>query len=289
MIARLALPLVARRAVALVAVAAALAACGGKPPKPKAAASPAAAPAASASPAPSAPASPAGSPPPAATPAAGLPTITYTQAAAGLPADPDQASTALLAEALQVTAKTPVYDAPGGRARAYLTPQISGVDLIMPVVRRENGWVAVLLPSLNRSIGWLPEGGAHTVALHDQLVVRRGAFTLTWLRDGVVRQTWTVTVGAPATQTPLGRTFVLGRSSLPSKVYAGLDVLALGGVPDDKGAVADGLADAHTGIHAWYRNEFGYRKSNGCVRMPPAAQKVLLDNIPPGTSVVVLA
>ncbi|WP_432976957.1 L,D-transpeptidase [Dactylosporangium sp. CA-233914] len=236
---------------------------------------------------PSSPA-PAASTPSAAPPAQGLTTITYTQAATGLPADPDQASTTPLAEALRVGDKSAVYDAPGGQARAYVTPQISGVDLVMPVVARRDGWVAVLLPSMNRSIGWLPPGNWTTRPLRDQIVVRRGAFTLTWVRDGVPQQTWTVTVGAPATQTPLGRTFVLGRSSLPSKVYAGLDVLALGAVPDDKNAVASGLSDAHTGIHAWYRNEFGYRKSNGCVRMPPAAQKVLLEQITPGTSVVVL-
>jgi lipoprotein-anchoring transpeptidase ErfK/SrfK len=141
---------------------------------------------------------------------------------------------------------------------------------------------------MNRSIGWLPPDGWKIHQLHDQIVVHRGAFRLTWLRDGAEQQSWTVTVGAPATQTPLGRTFVIGRSTQPDKVYAGLDVLALGAVPDDKNAVAKGLADAHTGIHAWYRNEFGLRISNGCVRMPPAAQKVLLDQIVPGTSVVIL-
>ncbi|GAA3451232.1 L,D-transpeptidase [Dactylosporangium matsuzakiense] len=226
--------------------------------------------------------------PPAAPAAAGLTTITYTQAATGFPADPDQASTTPLAEGLQLQAKSPVYDAVGGAPRAYLTPQISGVDLVMPVVARQSGWVAVLLPSMNRSIGWLPPGNYTVTPLHDQIIVHRAAFTLTWVHEGQAQQTWTVTVGAPATETPLGRTFVLGRSSLPSKVYAGLDVLALGAVPDDKNAVASGLADAHTGIHAWYRNEFGYRKSNGCVRMPPAAQKVLLSAIGSGTSVVVL-
>lgn len=275
-----------RRAVALAALAATLAApltaCGARHAPPKAPPPAVAAQSVPASPSPSA------SVPPAAAPAAGLPTITYTRAATGFPADPDQSSTALLAEGLQVSGERPVYDAPGGTARALLTPQISGVDLIMPVVRRSDGWVAVLLPSVNRSIGWLPPGGWTTRPLRDQLVVQRAAFTLTWLRDGVPQQTWTVTVGAPATPTPLGRTFVLGRSSLPGKVYAGLDVLALGAVPDDKSAVASGLADAHTGIHAWYRNEFGYRRSNGCVRMPPAAQQVLLDRIAPGTSVVVL-
>ncbi|MEV6924340.1 L,D-transpeptidase [Dactylosporangium sp. NPDC051485] len=273
-----------RRAAVLAALAATLAGCGSSHPPRGAAPSPAA-PVAAPS-----PVLPSASPTPAAvsSPAAGLTTITYTQAATGFPADPDQASMVPLAEALQLDANAPAYDAPGGTARAYLTPKISGVDLIMPIVSRRDGWVAVLLPSVNRSVGWLPPGGWHTTPLRDQIVVHRGAFTLTWLRDGAAQQTWTVTVGAPATQTPLGRTFVLGRSTQPSKVYAGLDVLALGAVPDDKKAVAAGLADAHTGIHAWYRNEFGYPGSNGCVRMPPAAQQVLLANIPPGTSVVVL-
>lgn len=263
-----------------------LTACGGKPAKRHAE------PVASASVASPAPSTPTESTPeavpPAAAPAAGLPTITYTQAATGFPADPEPSSTVPLAEGLHPTAKIVAYDAPGGTPRAYLTADISGVHLTMPIVAKRAGWVAVLLPSINRSIGWLPAGKWVTEPLRDQLIVRRGAFTLTWVRDGVTQQTWTVTVGAPATPTPLGRTFVIGRSRLESKVYAGLDVLALGAVPDNPGAVATGLQDAHTGIHAWYRNEFGYRKSNGCVRMPPAAQKVLLEQVVAGTSVVVL-
>lgn len=283
-----------RRVAALTALAVCLtggvAACGKAKAKPRADAAATAAPAPPASePAPASPeasaAAPVSSAPPA---AAGIPTITYTRGASGFPADPEQTSTVPLTEALHPTAKLAAYDAPGGTARAYLTPDISGVPLNMPIVARRSGWVAVLLPTVNRAVGWLPAGSWSTVPLRDQLVVRRGAFTLTWLRDGVAQQTWTVTVGAAATQTPLGRTFVLGRSRLSSQVYAGLDVLALGAVPDDKGAVAAGLEDAHTGIHAWYRNEFGYRKSNGCVRMPPAAQKILLDAVASGTSVVVL-
>ncbi|GAA1523728.1 hypothetical protein GCM10009827_045230 [Dactylosporangium maewongense] len=274
-----------RRAAALTALTICLTGCGSSPSKPAQSAAPSAS---SQAPASASPSVQAAAPASAAPAPAGIPTITYTKAATGFPADPDQSSTVPLTEAAHPTAKLAAYDAPGGTARAYLTPDISGVPLVMPIVARRSGWVAVLLPSLNRSIGWLPEGGWNRVPLHDQLIVRRGAFTLTWVRDGAVQQTWTVTIGAPETPTPLGRTFVLGRSSLPSKVYAGLDVLALGAVPDDKGAVAEGLADAHTGIHAWYRNEFGFRRSNGCVRMPPAAQQALLDAVPAGTSVVVL-
>jgi len=279
--------MLARRAAVLAALAATLlAGCSSKHEPPRAGPTPAAPEPTTLVAGPSSPA-PAASVAPSAAPA-GLTTITYTQAATGFPADPDQASITPLGEGLQVREKLPVYDAVGGTARAYVTPQISGVDLVMPVVAKQSGWAAVLLPSMNRSIGWLPPGNWSTVALRDQIVVHRGAYTLTWVRDGAPQQTWTVTVGAPATETPLGRTFVLGRSSLPSKVYAGLDVLALGAVPDDKKAVATGLADAHTGIHAWYRNEFGFRRSNGCVRMPPAAQKTLLDNVGAGTPVVVL-
>ncbi|MFI5913042.1 L,D-transpeptidase [Dactylosporangium sp. NPDC051541] len=284
--------MLARRAVALAALAVTLAAplagCSSKHRPSITAQTPAAPDPTTLVLGPSSPGAEPATTPPAAPAEAGLTTITYTQAATGFPADPDQASTAPLTEGLQLQVKSPVYDAVGGTARAYLTPQISGVDLIMPVVAKQNGWVGVLLPSMNRSMGWLPPGDWTITPLHDQIVVHRGAFTLTWVHEGQPQQTWTVTVGAPATETPLGRTFVLGRSSLPSKVYAGLDVLALGAVPDDKQAVASGLADAHTGIHAWYRNEFGFRKSNGCVRMPPAAQKVLLSAIGSGTSVVVL-
>jgi lipoprotein-anchoring transpeptidase ErfK/SrfK len=52
--------------------------------------------------------------------------------------------------------------------------------------------------------------------------------------------------------------------------------------------VAPGLRDAHTGIHAWYRpSVFGRSVSNGCIRMPRAAQETLLNHIAPGTTLVV--
>jgi L,D-transpeptidase catalytic domain len=218
----------------------------------------------------------------------GLKTIDYTPAPKGFPADPDARSTAQLTEGLHVVKKTPVYDAPGGTARAYLAPAISGVQLVMPIVEHRAGWVAVLLPSVNRTVGWLPQGNYTTVKLRDQLLVNKSAHTLTWLRDGVAQQSWTVTLGASATPTPLGRTFVLGHSTLPGKVYAGVDAIALGAVPDNPDAVATGLKGAHIGIHAWYRNDFGYNKSNGCIRVPKPGQQTLLSELAAGTPIVVV-
>lgn len=227
--------------------------------------------------------------PPAVPPAADIPTISYTLGPTGLPPDPASTSTNALTEALRPVGTVPVYDAPGGQPRALLPADISGVPVTVPIVERRPGWVAVLMPSANRTIGWVPAEGWTGVTLRDHLVLRRQAHELSWYRDGVPQRAWTVTIGAAATQTPLGRTFVLGRSTLPGAVYAGLDVLALGAIPDDAESVPASLRGAHVGIHAWYRDEFGRSISNGCVRVPPAAQKVLLSEIPAGTVVVVVA
>jgi hypothetical protein len=230
---------------------------------------------------------PVGGGPPAAPPPAGLTVIDYWTAPAGLPADPTPMSTAALVEGLRPDDRLALYDAPGGQPRAYLTRTMSGVPVTVPIVERRDGWVAVLVPTANHTVGWVPPQGWLAVPLHDQLVLRRQAHELTWYRDGALRQSWQVTVGAAATPTPLGRTFILGRSTLHSAVYAGVDVFALGAVPEDPSAVATGLAGAHIGIHGWYRNDFGRNASNGCVRIPKQAQQALVASVPAGTEVVV--
>ncbi|GAA0560304.1 hypothetical protein GCM10010172_49310 [Paractinoplanes ferrugineus] len=242
--------------------------------------------------APSAPPAPSAAPEtvaPAAAPSGELDVITYTHVPAGLPADPGPASLDPLTEGLHPTRRLVLYDAPGGEPRAYLPPTIRGVTVVVPIVATRPGWSAVLLPSVNRRIGWLPDHGWQARELTDQVVVRRGDRTLTWLRAGVPRKAWSVAIGTARTPTPLGRTFVLGRTGTRGSHYAGLDALVLGAVPDDRDAVAPGLRDAHTGIHAWYRKSvFGHAASNGCVRMPREAQRTLLDNLAAGTPITVV-
>jgi hypothetical protein len=227
--------------------------------------------------------------PPAAEAPAGLPVIDYWTAPHGFPADPTPLSSAPVTEGLHPTASIVVYDAPGGRPRARLKPAISGMPFTAPIIARDTGWVAVLLPSINRRMGWLPTGGWVSRPLPDQLVVRRRTHRLTWLHHGVSAATWTVATGTAATPTPLGRTFVLGRTRPHGVVYAGLDALALGSVPEDRAAVAHALRRAHTGIHSWYRSDaFGRSASNGCVRLPRAAQRTLLTHIAAGTTVTIV-
>jgi hypothetical protein len=234
--------------------------------------------------------------PPARRASAKLPVIDYGPAPRGFPADPTPLSTAPLADGLHPVRAVAVYDAPGGRPRAFLPPDILGARLTVPIVERRTGWTAVLLPSVNRRIGWVPplRPGRRaeawtTVRLRDQLLVVRRTHKLTWLRDGKPVRSWKVSLGTAATPTPLGRTFILGRSALPGQVYAGTDVFALGAVPDDPKAVPFGLRGAHIGVHTWYHDgELGKNTTDGCIRLTRPGQRELLKKVPAGTPVVVV-
>ncbi|MET7748721.1 L,D-transpeptidase [Micromonospora sp. NPDC005367] len=219
----------------------------------------------------------------------GLPVVTYDAAPAGFPDDPDTMDTTPLTEGLRPARKIAAYDAPGGRPIAFLAPTISSVDVTMPIADRQSGWTAVLLPSANRKLAWLPPGGYTTVPLRDQIVVERGVHRLTWYRAGKAVRTWEVSLGQRGQETPLGRTFILGRTPPPQDVYGGVDIYALGSIPDDPDAVPESLRNAHIGLHTWYHDgELGENTTNGCIRLTRSGQRELLAEVLPGSSVVVV-
>ncbi|MEU4159205.1 L,D-transpeptidase family protein [Actinoplanes sp. NPDC026670] len=239
---------------------------------------------------PSASAEPSATVPPASKPPADLPVIAYAKGPRGLPADPEPTSVVPITEALRPETRMALYDAPGGKPRAYLPPRISGLPVVVPIVARKTGWAAVLTPSSNRTIGWVPETGWAPEPLRDQIVVNLADRRMTWLREGAEQGRWTVAIGADSTPTPHGRTFVLGRTGTSGAVYAGLDALVLGSVPEEPEKLAASLRNAHTGIHAWTnKSAFGRNVSNGCVRTPAAGMRELLAQLDPGTPVIVTA
>ncbi|WP_436520537.1 L,D-transpeptidase family protein [Actinoplanes sp. HUAS TT8] len=242
--------------------------------------------ASSAAPSPSTPATT----PPAAKPPADLPVIKYTAGPSGLPADPEQNSTVAATQGLHPEKKVALYDAPGGKPRAFLPSTISGLRTVVPIVEQRDGWVAVLVPSVNRRIGWVPPGGWTTEALRDQLIAQLSKHTLIWLRDGQEQQRWTVAIGSKATPTPVGRTYVMGTTRMHGEIYLNMDALVLGSIPEEPEKMAEVFQLAHTGIHAWYKSSvFGHNVSNGCLRMPGPAQQKLVGEVGPGTPLTVLA
>ncbi|MEO3769592.1 L,D-transpeptidase [Micromonospora sp. B9E7] len=227
--------------------------------------------------------------PPAAPAPAGLPVVDYDPAPGGFPADPATMDTTPLTEGAHPTKRIAAYDAPGGRPRAFLEPTIRGVELTMPIADRHAGWTAVLLPSANRRLAWLPPGGFDTVPLRDQIVVERKVHRLTWYRAGKAVRSWEVSLGQSGQDTPLGRTFILGRTPPPESVYGGVDIYALGSVPDDPESVPAGLRGAHIGVHTWHNDdELGENTTNGCIRLTRSGQRELLAEVRPGSSLVVV-
>jgi hypothetical protein len=237
-----------------------------------------------------APATPTVAPVPKVRPAPpGLPEISYWHAAPGFPRDPAPHSVEAVTEGLRPYKRIAVYDAPGGQARAFLPRSISGLPVTVPIVERRPGWLNVLMPSINRRVAWVPETAGEVRPLRDQLVVDLSEWRLTWLRDGRQQDDWKVAVGSSRTPTPLGRTFVMGRTITRGSVYAGLDALVLGAVPDDREALAASLRAGHTAIHAWHdESAFGRSISNGCIRVPPKVQRTLLRHLPDGVVLTVI-
>lgn len=233
--------------------------------------------------------SPEESVPPAAPAPAGLPVLDYDPAPKGFPADPATMDTTPLTEGVHPTRRIAAYDAPGGRPLAFVEPTLAGVELTVPIAQRQASWTAVLLPSANRRLAWLPPGGFDTVALRDQIVVERRTHRLTWYRAGKAVRSWETSLGQSGQETPLGRTFILGRTPPPEEVYGGVDIYALGSVPDDPEAVPTGLKGAHIGLHTWYNDDdLGENTTNGCIRVTRSGQRELLAEVRPGSTLVVV-
>lgn len=184
-----------------------------------------------------------------------------------------------------------VYAAPGGKPIAVLPATQLGGPTWVPVVQASPGWDRVLLPSRpNRATGWIFTGGTPGSGL----MIRRSAYLirievgarrLSVDHDGVSLGTWTVAVGAPGTPTPTGRTFLLALLAPPAPTYSPL-ILPLGVHSNVFSTFGGGPGTV--GLHGWLDpSVFGHAISNGCVRVPATALRVL-SRIPLGTLVLIV-
>jgi len=213
---------------------------------------------------------------------------TYTTTPAASPdQDPFAATGGLVLHPL--TAQV-VYAGPGQKPVAVLpATQLDGPTWV-PVVQSSPGWDRVLLPSRpNRATGWIYTGetASSGVTIRRSAYVIRiqvGARKLSVDDNGASVGTWTVAVGAPGTPTPTGRTFLLALLAPPSPTYSPL-ILPLGAHSNVFSTFGGGPGTV--GLHGWPDpSVFGRAVSNGCVRVPATALRVL-SRIPLGTLVLI--
>lgn len=178
----------------------------------------------------------------------------------------------------------PLYDEPDGTAFAKIAPKQFG-DTWLPVITRNRDWVQVLLPSKpNGSTGWLHSRDVQDAHSRFVVKVHLGSRELELIENDRRVGTWPVAIGAPATPTPTGRTFVLGQITDEKQPFSPV-ILPLGSHSDTLDSYGGGPGTV--ALHGWTDpSVFGQSVSHGCVRVPDDALD-LLRTIPTGTPVMV--
>jgi len=183
-----------------------------------------------------------------------------------------------------------LYAGPGERPIAVLPATELGGPTWVPVVQATPGWDRVLLPSRpNRATGWIFTGGSAGSRLEVRssaylIRIQTGARKLSVDDGGKPLGTWTVAVGASGTPTPAGRTFLLALLAPPHPTYSPL-ILPLGFHSNVFSTFGGGPGTV--GLHGWPDSSvFGQAISNGCVRVPAEALRVL-SGIPLGSLVLI--
>jgi hypothetical protein len=189
---------------------------------------------------------------------------------------------------LHPTVPRVVYARPGGPPVATLPTTELRCPTWVPVVQSQPGWDRILLPTRpNRSTGWiyLGGGGFQEADSAYRVVVSLAAYRLTVFDAGRTVGSWTIAVGAPGTQTPIGRTFVLALLAPDHPTYSPF-ILPLGLHSNTLNTFGGGPGTV--GLHGWRDSSvFGHAVSHGCVRVPAPALR-LLARIPLGSSVMIL-
>lgn len=227
--------------------------------------------------------------PPVGVPAAELARLPRATTYASIPAAPADPAPFARTGGLVVHPLAPqvVYSGPGKPPVAVLPPTELGAPTWVPVVQSSPGWERVLLPSRpNRATGWIYTGGSQLDTRRSTYLVQInvGARKLRILNGGRLLGTWTAAVGAPATPTPTGRTFLLALLAPPHPTYSPL-ILPLGFHSDTLDTFGGGPGTV--GVHGWPNpSVFGRAVSHGCVRVPAAALHVL-SQVPLGSLVLI--
>ncbi|GAA3352109.1 L,D-transpeptidase [Saccharopolyspora gregorii] len=187
---------------------------------------------------------------------------------------------------LRVEHDVAVHDAPGGAPFARLPATQLGNPTWVPLIARQGGWGQVLLPSRpNSSTGWIRIDGAPITQARTPYHVdvdvdaRR---LVVWEGDRNVGS-WTVGVGSSDSPTPRGRTYLMAAIEETVTKFSPI-ILPLGTHSETFNSYGGGPGTV--ALHGWPDPAvFGEAASDGCVRVPPDALR-LLSTLPLGTLVL---
>ncbi|MDQ1128915.1 L,D-transpeptidase [Microbacterium sp. SORGH_AS_0888] len=225
---------------------------------------------------------------------AGLPTADVFAVNPALPVDDDPrgAPTGLMAH--PATDAIPVFAEPGGKPVAVLPAALTFGGTTVPVIRREDNWVRVMLsgrqgtpPEGNPAqlTGWLRAADVVVQSNDAHVEVNLSTRTIAIVTPAGVETVATdFGSGADGTPTPLGRTFIMHTAVVPAFGYTRGNPLIYLGIQSPTLAGFDGAAVAVTALH--YHDDRSGAISNGCIRVD-AATTARLSQLPLGTPVYI--
>ena len=219
--------------------------------------------------------------PPVATPVVTLTPTTSAPAPIPVPASSLVADVAVAAISVygapavgKVLASVPDVNAMGQKEALLVT------DASVP------GWYEVQVPVRpNGSQGWVRASDVTIRDVPDYIRVYQSQFRLEYYVGGQLKKSFTVAVGAPSTPTPYGHFYVWA-----SEPYGGEYTPGIFALSAFSPVLENWPGGGRTGIHGWTDTSvMGKRASHGCVRMAPADFAQLLQTVPLGTPVDLLA
>ncbi|MFN8150167.1 MAG: L,D-transpeptidase [Solirubrobacterales bacterium] len=164
-----------------------------------------------------------------------------------------------------------------------------GSPTVLTVLEREGNWVGVPTEKLdNGELGWLKlKAGtdAYDVdSVDEEIVVDVSSMTAEFRRDGEVKRSWTVSVGAAESPTPTGHFAVTDTLENTFSASYGCCVLPITATqPNTPPGWSGGNRMA---IHGT-TSPLGLANSNGCVRNGESDMRFLMAQAPLGTPVTI--
>jgi len=191
----------------------------------------------------------------------------------------------------ELVRRTPLRARPGGRVLRRLGTRTEfGSASVLSVSASRGGWLRVATPLLrNHRRGWIRASATRLLGTDYDIRIDRSRRSAALRRDGRVVLRFSVAVGRPGNETPLGRFAVTDKLKTTDATSPyGCCALALTGhqprlVPGWPGG--DRLA-----IHGTPAAEtIGQAVSLGCLRAPTTALRRLMRRVPLGMPVVIRA